>query len=191
MSTAELLIVSDYLIDDLRPALSIKLKEMAEEASSMIVEDEENFSKVTSLYADAKRWEKQLEYVRKKANQPDQERIDERNSAAKEILVPLKEIQTVAKKKSEEYQEFLENCRKQAAEIIGAEDIGQLEPVKSDSASIYTRTVIEIQVNDLSKVPLKYLKIDESLVKQDIKAGIFYIPGIEISENKITQLRSR
>jgi hypothetical protein len=43
----------------------------------------------------------------------------------------------------------------------------------------------------MAKVPAKYLMVDEAAIKRDLKLGVSEIDGIEIFEEKITQLRTR
>jgi hypothetical protein len=44
---------------------------------------------------------------------------------------------------------------------------------------------------DISKVPTKYLMVNEEAVKRDLKLGIETIPGLEVYEETTTQLRVR
>jgi hypothetical protein len=179
-----------------------KLGEIVASAQSVEVNNENAFRKITSMYAQSKDWERMIEFSRKQANAPDQERINARNDKAKEILIPLKQIQSIAKDKSARYQEMLEEIKrdeedqiKKAVALLDLENEPYIEPAekthRGDGAIAYTKLVKKFRLVDLSKVPLKYLTLDESAVEQDIKLGVMEISGIEVFEEKITTLRTR
>ena len=63
--------------------------------------------------------------------------------------------------------------------------------VRGDGAITVTKTETRFRVVDLSKVPLKYLVVDEAAIKRDIKLGLTQIDGLELYEEKTTQLRTR
>jgi len=179
-----------------------RLGEIVLIANNLVVKDEVSFKKITALYSESKDWEKQIEFIRKQANQPDQERINARNDKAKELLTPLKQIQEIAKKKTAGYQEMLEEVKRQeeakikeAVDLLGLEDMPYLPPMiqtqRSASAVAYTKQVKRFKVEDLSKVPLQFLQLNEEAVEQAIKLGQTEIPGVLIWEEKVTQLRTR
>ena len=52
------------------------------------------------------------------------------------------------------------------------------------------RTLKNVELQDISKVPLRYLVFDQSLATQDVRAGrVSEIPGCRIFETKHTQIR--
>ena len=182
--------------------LKQRLGEIVLVAKNLSVTNEEGFRRITALYAESKDWEKQIEFARKQANTPDQDRINARNDKAKELLTPLREIQSIAKTKSSQYQMMLEEAKKQeeerikeAVDLLGLEDAPYLPPVekthRGDGAIVYTRTVRKFRIVDRAVVPSKYLKVDEDALEQDIKLGVAEIPGVEIYEEKVTQLKTR
>ncbi len=182
--------------------LKDRLKNVTISASNLKVDSEETFKIITSLYAESKEWEKKIEFTRKQANTPDQDRINHRNDKAKELLVPLKQIQEIAKKKTAQYQLLLEETKRQeeekikeSVEMLGLDEMPYLVPAeksqRGDGAIAYTKEVTKFRLVDLSKVPLKYLKIDESMIERDLKLGVNEIPGIEIFQEKQTTLRTR
>lgn len=170
-------------------------------AENMDVTTEPSFKKITSIYADARNWEKIIDQKRKEANIPEQTIINARNDKAKEVIEPLRLIQSICKRKADEYQRFLEEeKRKEAAKIeqaanIFETDVPYLPSVstshRGDGAIAYTKTETKFRLIDLSKVPLKYLMLDETRIKQDIKLGIDVISGLEIYTEKTTQLKTR
>lgn len=194
--------LDEFLIERKEIDLKVRLKEIAISASNLPVESEEGFRRMTSLYAESKNWEKQIEFARKQANAPDQDKINARNDKAKELLTPLKEIQRIAKTKCERYQLMLEEQKakeeakiQDAVDLLGLDETPYLAPVeksiRGEGAIVYTRTVRKFRIVDLAKVPAKYFKIDEDLIDQDIKLGVGEIDGIEIYEEKQTSLRTR
>jgi alanyl-tRNA synthetase len=194
--------VDEFFVERSRVSLKERLDLIVTTASNLAVTNEEHFRRITSLYAESKSWENKIEFIRKEANAPDQARISARNDKAKELLTPLKQIQAIAKDKSAQYQELLEqNKRKeeqkmaQAVELLGLDEMPYVPPVdksiRGDGALMYTKMVKRFRLTDLSKVPLKYLMLNEEAIEQDIKLGVAVIPGIEIYEEKVTQLKAR
>ncbi len=194
--------LDDFLIERKQINLKQRLKEIISSAVHLSVDNEESFRKVTALYAESKNWEKQIEFARKQANTPDQERINGRNDKAKELLIPLKQIQSIAKQKAEQYQMMLEERKRkeeegirQAVDLLGLDEMPYIAPVdksiRGEGAIVYTRTVRKFRIVDLSKIPLKYLQINEEAIEQDIRLGVGEIDGLEIYEEKVTQLKAR
>lgn len=194
--------LDEFLVKEKRVDLRERLKNIVQIAASIEVYNEESFHKVTAFYAESKDWEKRIEFIRKQANAPDQDKINARNDKAKELLTPLKEIQRIAKTKCERYQFMLEEQKakeqvkiQEAVDLLGLDDMPYLPPVeksmRGDGAMVYTRTVKKFRIVDLAKVPAKYFKIDEDLIEQDIKLGVGEIDGIEVYEEKQTTLRTR
>lgn len=194
--------LEDSALDASRDSLKGKLDSIVVTAESLDVSNEEGFRKMTALYAESKDWEKRIEFIRKQANQPDQDRINARNDRCKDLLAPLKQIQAISKKKCDGYQLILESRKKEeeaklraTADLLGLDDIPFLAPLEKSQrgagAVMFTRVVRKFRTVDLSKVPLKYLQVNEDLIKQDINLGVAEIPGIEIYDEKVTQLKTR
>lgn len=182
--------------------LKKRLGEIVVMANNLAVTTEDGFRQITALYAESKEWEKQIEFARKQANAPDQERINARNDKAKELLNPLREIQQIAKQKSGKYQELLEAAKKEeerrvqeVKELLDLDEMPYVAPIektqRTEGAILFTRLVKKFRVTNLASVPMKYLKINEDVVELDIKMGVTEIPGIEIYEEKVTQLKAR
>ena len=194
--------VDEFLVNDNKLNLKKRFQEIIESTQKLTVINQDEFDRCTALYSESKDWEKRIEFLRKEANAPDQDRINARNDKAKELLTPLKQIQSITKAKCEEYQKSLEKARKfledqmtKALDLLGLDDAVYAPPVeksiRGEGALMYTRTVRKFRTVDLSKVPLKYLQVNEELLARDIKLGVAEIPGIEIYNEEVTQLRSR
>ena len=186
----------------LEPLILSSVSEMKEQAQSLIVNNESAFKEITSLYKKAKEWEKIIENRRKEANAPNQARINARNDRAKDLTDPLKTIQSLCKMKSGQYQQEQERAHEEKNEalLLGAslfdeDNITLPEPAKKllrgDGATVYSKTEKRFRVVDMEKVPRKYLMLNEDLIKKDIKLGIANIEGIEIYDEKVTQIKVR
>jgi hypothetical protein len=124
------------------------------------------------------------------------------NDKAKELTDPLDQVIALANAKVNGYHKFLEDQKRQEEEslrleaaMFDAEDevyVPPLEKVlRGDGAVTVTKTEKHFKVMDLSKVPMKYLMVNEKAIEQDLKLGINEIPGLEIFETTSTQLRVR
>jgi hypothetical protein len=140
--------------------------------------------------------------MRKKLNQPHQDRINQNNDEAREFTDILKHVQQIAMQKCESYQKLLEQKKQEeiqkieeAREIFGTDDALVAPhlppPMRLKAASLVTRTVRNFRIVDKEKVPKKYWIIDEEAIKQDLKLGLNEIPGIEVYEQQVSQMRTR
>lgn len=169
---------------------------------SLIVNSEESYKKITSLYAEAREWKKTIEARRKELTDPLRKKMASINDIAKELSEPLDAVIDMANGKANGYVRMLEEAKRkkdedlkaQAALFDAEEDlyIAPMETViRGQGASTVTRVETKFRVVDISKVPMQYLMVNEAMVKRDIKLGIFQIDGLEIYEEKTTQLRTR
>lgn len=192
----------EYFLIDEEPSLKKKLAIVIDEVKAIEILNEDHFRKITKLYGEAKDWEKRIEFIRKEANQPDKDRINARNDRAKEILDPLKLIQEIAKEKCDRYQMILDQRRvdeekkvQDAVDLLGLDVVPLPAPVektvRGDGAIMYTRTVRKFRIVDQSLIPTKYFTVDREAIEKDLKLGVAEIPGIEIYEEKQTNLRTR
>lgn len=171
-------------------------------SEQLIVNTEDSYKRVTSLYRQARDWKKAIEAKRKELTEPLRAQQSAINDKAKELTDPLDQVIDLANGKANSYQRMLEEIRRkeeeslrQAADLFDAADEIYVPPVerviRGDGAVAVTKTQKKFKVADLSKVPLKYLTIDEKAVERDIKLGINEIAGIHIWEEQTTQLRVR
>lgn len=178
------------------------IKDMLAFATSLVVETEPAYKKMTSLYSQARIWKKCVDEKRKTMTEPLRKQTSAINDKAKELTDPLDQVIDLANAKATSYQRQLEQQRleeesrlRKAAELFDAADevyVPALEKVlRGDGASAVTKVEKRFRVVDISKVPAKYLMIDEKKLIQDIKLGINSIEGIEIYDETITTLRVR
>lgn len=174
---------------------------LKEYAQNLSVLDELSFKAATGICRKVRDWCKMVEHFRKESNAPDQARINARNDKAKELSKPLVEIDALIGQKVAKYHEHLEEVKRIEAEKIEAysklldEEVPYIPPaeksLRGDGMVVYARTEKKFKLVDLSKVPLKYLQLNEEAVKTDIKLGINEIAGLEIFQQTTTQMRSR
>lgn len=170
-------------------------------AENLDVKNESSFNKITSIYSEAKNWEKIIDNQRKEANAPDQSRINARNDRAKEVAEPLKGIIAVCKLKADSYQRFLEEEKRKESEqitkaaLIFDDVVPYIEPLnktqRGEGAMAVSKDETRWRVIDLEQVPRQYLMLDEQKIKLSLKMGVANIPGIEVYVEKVTQLRKR
>ena len=178
------------------------IKKMVAFASALVVDTEDSYKKITSLYSQARSWKKCVDEKRKSMTEPLRKQTAAINDKAKELTDPLDQVINLANAKASGYQRLLEEQRlaeetklREAADLFDAADevyVPALEKVlRGEGASAVTKVEKRFRLSDITKVPAKYLTIDEKLVMQDIKLGLDSIPGIEIYEETITSLRVR
>lgn len=169
---------------------------------SLIVNCEESYKKITSLYAEAREWKKAIESRRKELTEPLRKKMSSINDIARELSDPLEAVIDMANGKANGYVRMLEEIKRKKDEqlraqaaLFDAEHDIYIPPmeniIRGEGAITVTKTETKFRVVDLSKVPLKYLMVDEAAIKRDLKLGIPEISGIEIFEEKTTQLRTR
>jgi hypothetical protein len=184
--------------------LSIKclISNILEETKALVVDDEQKYKHLNFIYSNARQLEKELENERKKLVEPYRKQINAINDKAKELSAPIGWIIEVTNTKAGEWRALLQRRKEEeekelneAASLFGVTTAVHIAPVpksvSTEDASCILKRETKFKVSDISKVPMKYLKIDEELVKRDLKLGIADIPGIEIWEETTTQLRRR
>ncbi len=178
------------------------IRDMLSFTKELVVNSEVSYKKVTSLYRQARDWKKSIEAKRKEMTEPLRKQVSEINDKANRLTDPLDSIIALANAKANGYQRMLEEQRileeekiRAAAALFDVEEEIYIAPmekvIRGDGAVAVTKTEKKFKVMDISKVPLRYLMVDEKAIAQDIKLGINDISGIEIYEETTTQLRIR
>ena len=169
---------------------------------SLVVDSEPAYNTVTSLYRQARDWKKVIESRRKELIEPLRRETSRINDKAKVITDPLDQVIDVANSKTNKYMLLLEQAKKIeeeklkiAAALFEAEEDVYVAPlenvVRGDGAMMVKKSEKRFLLVDISKVPTKYLMVNEEAVKRDLKLGIETIPGLEVYEETTTQLRVR
>lgn len=178
------------------------ISDMVQESESLVVNSEQSYKKITSLYSQAREFKKYIEARRKSVTEPIRKQLSAINDKAKELTDPLDRVIYFSNAKANGYIQLLEQMRinqqeklRQAADLFEASDQVYLPEVENvvrgEGASAVTKKEKNFRLVDLSKVPLKYLMLDEDQIKKDLKMGIDEIPGLEIYEETKTTLRVR
>ncbi len=178
------------------------IRDMVAFVKALNVNTEVSYNKVTSMYRQAREWKKSIEAKRKDLVDPFRKQMSIINDKAKDLTDPLDAVIDMANAKSSAYLRMLEEAKKKedeelrkTAAIFDAEDEIYIPPmeknIRGDGAVLVTTKEKAFRVIDLSKVPTKYLMIDEKAVERDLKLGIAEIPGLDIYETTKTQLRTR
>lgn len=196
-------ITSDEVALSKDPLLVKKaINDMVAFAKNLVVNTEESYRSITALYKKAREWKKSLEAKRKELVDPFRSQIADINDKAKVLSDPLDAVIELANAKVNGYQKLLEEkkqkeeaeLREVAALFDAGEDI-YVPPVekiiRGDGAIAVTKIEKKFRVVDITKVPAKYLAIDEKAVTLDLKLGLDAISGLEIYEETTTQLRVR
>jgi len=168
----------------------------------IVVNEEAGYMKITGLYRQARDWKKSIESKRKELTEPLRSQTVKINDHAKKLTDPLDIIIDVANAKANAYQRHLEEMKrledeklKSAASLFDAQDEIYIAPmekiIRGDGAIAVTKTEKKFRLIDITKVPEKYLMVDEKAINQALKMGINEIPGVEIYETTTTQLRVR
>lgn len=176
--------------------------DMVEFTKSLIVDSDGAYKKITSLYRQARDWKKVIDGKRKELTEPLRKQVSAINDKAKEITDPLDAVIDLANRKASGYLSHLEEVKRledeklrAAAAIFEAEEelyIPAMETtVRGHGAVAVKKTELCFRVVDISKVPARYLVVDEAAVKKDLRLGLVEIPGLEVYENSTTQLRVR
>lgn len=160
----------------------------------------QNYELVTDIYAQARKYLKMITEKEKKLLEPYKEKMNEIRYEAKTHKEPLQRMIDICNTKADDWQKYLnmkslEKQRKlvEAARLFGEEMPIMVDDVTKPKSTKHTTSTTKVKmkfrVTDLSKVPLKYLKIDEDAVNLDIKLGIHNIEGIDIYPETKTTLR--
>jgi len=127
-----------------------------------------------------KEWEKEQEKLRKqreKEAEKEKARLAKLELSKKDEKAELKRIEDEKKAKEEEAQREEFN--------FDDGDFQQSKSVYSENGSVKMRKQWTFRIVDQSKVPSKYLVVDERLIRADVKAGIRNIDGVDIYEEEI------
>lgn len=177
-------------------------KSVIDTIKSIVIESESSYNLLTSFYNKARDLKKRIEGKRKELVDPYRSEIARINDAAKDLSDPLDQIIEIANNKTSKYVKLKEEEKakeqeaiNEAAELFGVEDQQYVVPLektfRGEGAMAVTKTEKKHKLLDITKVPIKYLMLNDSQIKLDIKLGINEIPGLEIYEEKSIKLRTR
>lgn len=170
-------------------------------AMNLIVDSKESYKEIDTLYSNAREIKKAVEDRRKYLVEPFRAKITQINDQARELSDPLDQIIEITNAKANGYMRMLEEIKRkndeklrEAAALFDAVEelyIPEMQQIRGKETIMVTKIEKKFRILDITKVPTKYLVIDEATIKRDLKLGISEIPGLEIYEEKTTQLRKK
>lgn len=189
---------------------------MVEEAEALKIESEQDNERAVALGTSAKKLFNQIEDRRKAIVNEPNDFIKSVNGFCKVFSDKLKSVEDGMKRKISQYRAVQEQRRreeelraKREAEELqkklnaeakekGTEPVQvaapilpkQQAPVRTETGSAAARKVWTFEVEDLDRVPRKYLSLNEKAVRDDIRAGVRNIEGLKIFEDARTTFRT-
>ena len=191
---------NSQLIEQMNDALPT-LTELRQRTCSLVVNNESAFHEIAKTYKDCRALEALIKSRLKEANAKPKEAINQNNYAAQRLLDPLSEIIIICNTRTNQYQTILaEQKRKEEEEAMQAAAILDMpvtyiapatKPNAGPTASITTKTQRTYELEDISKVPLQYLTLNDQAIRQALKLGVGTIPGLKVSEEQVASLRTK
>jgi hypothetical protein len=184
----ELVSVEKELLKQVQPVIQ-KAKEIVIKS----VDDVEKASKFLRRIKDA---EIIIEDKRKSFTQPLNASLKEINKTFKEMKAPLVEAREMVsediiffKRKEEERLAEEQRKRDEAKKILEEADIEvpevpEVPEVENTIGSTRTVKRWTFEVEDISKVPIHYIKIDEVKVREAIRNDVRELPGLKIYQKE-------
>ena len=169
-------------------------------ARGLVVNNEGAFATITEVYAKARAMERLVNARLKEANQPYQAQMNANQDAARSFLGPIKEIIGVCNSQTSQYRAQLVESKRQEEEKTRAAAsafnapmpyIAPIERIRGSGATSVVKKRIRVALEDISKVPLRYLILNEEAVLADVKLGVGSISGLKIWEEQTSELRTR
>jgi hypothetical protein len=188
-----------------------RLQKYAEERVITTLEDTKLATNDLSMIAKLK---KAMETKRKDYSQPFQEHVKFINETYKTLMLPVEQADIITRQKMSAYmqeqerkqreQEEINRLRMEAAQKEAALNNGEIKEsvnlvdvveapkkVISDAGSVGTMKVRKFEVEDITKVPIEYLKVDEVAIGKLVRAGIKSISGIRIWEEDTLKVNTK
>ena len=185
-------------------AYAFQVEKLVEMANSYCVGSVWSAQEAQDFAVDARQLLKKIEQTKKDITEPARRFTTKVNNTAKIFTERLEETISVLTKKVSRWKEAKEKERMLVEEedLLLSEalnlDMAQvstyhapLKNIGSDNSVSYERTNWKFDLEDLSKVPREFLKVDEEKVKLAIKSGTRDIAGLKIYSEQQTIIKSR
>ena len=195
-------------------ALYNEAQKLQEYANSRVIVSADDTKAATNDLSLIAKLKKAMEAKRKDYLQPFQEHVKEVNEAYKTLMVPVEQADFVTRQKVMAYQreqariaaeqEEINRLRMEAAQKEAALNNGEIKEavnlveiqevqkkVVTDMGSLGTMKVRKFAVEDITKVPAEYLRVDEVAIGKLVRAGIPSIPGIKIWTEETLKVSSK
>lgn len=182
-------------------------------AESRVIQKVEDLKPATDDLSIIARLKKAMEAKRKDYLSPFQDHIKEVNETYKRLMEPIEQADKITRGKILDFQ--AEQARRQAEaeainreklelakreEILRGEHTVDLTPVEvpipvtrvqTDMGTVGQRMIRKYQVVDFAALPDQYKIENSALLNKVVKAGIPFIPGVEIWDDVILAVNTR
>lgn len=159
----------------------LNLDPLIKQASDYKITCQEEARQALSMSMQARKIKKALEESRASIVRPHIDFQKAINQIVKDYTTKLESIEENLKTSLESWVEAQNAISDHCPELI----------LSVTDGSAKQTVELDFKIEDITKVPRKYLVIDEKLVKKAIKAGIRDIEGIKIYEKKTLKMRSK
>lgn len=179
---------------------------LAQACKNFVVHNDETLERGKKLVKEAKQIETFIEEKRKEVTKPLLDRkkqiddfakslTNELNNAVKSLRSQIQKYEEEKERRRlEELRRIEEERRRQEEELRRAQTqndadqitkIQQLAEIEQKAAALSEkssslRMIWTFEIEDFSKIPLEYLELNETKVRQAIQAGVRSIPGLRI-----------
>lgn len=154
-----------------------KLKEIADRYETF---DSKSVTNALSFAFQAKSLHKRIEDKRKEIIEPARDFISKINSEAKKFTETLEHIETALIEKVDSWKE--------CAEFFPFDVVVDYS---GDQFTSYEKEYFVVEVQDISRVPLEFLQVNEKLIEKMAQSGVRSIPGVSIQKRSKTILKTK
>lgn len=187
--------LAQYIPNEINTIKTITNHQSLAKLKSMQMKKESEYLYVTQTYKEVRHIRKAAIDLEKTLCQPFRDKINQIKYQIKKITEDCDTVIRLCNQKHNDYNKYTEDRKRKVEEALRLleEDTPiVIESPKAESTphtTTMTRKITKINVLDITKVPTKYLQLNEALVQKDIKLGIRNIEGLEITEEEKTTLR--
>lgn len=187
--------LAQYIPNEINTIKTITNHQSLAKLKSLPMKTKDEFLYVTKTYKEVRNIRKAAVDLEKTLCQPFKDKINEIKYKIKEVTDDCDTAIRLCNQKTNVYNvQLAERQRKieEGLRLLEEEAPIIIESPKAQSTphtTTMTRKITTIEVIDITKVPVKYLQINEALVQKDIKLGIRNIEGLNIKEEEKTTLR--
>ena len=195
-------------------ALYNEAQKLLEYANNRVITNADDTKAATNDLSLIAKLKKAMEAKRKDYLLPFQEHVKEVNDTYKTLMAPVEQADMVTRQKVMAFQreqariaaeqEEINRLRMEAAQKEAALNNGEIKEavnlvevqevqknVSTDMGSLGIMKVRKFAVEDITKVPAEYLRVDEVAIGKLVRAGIPSIPGIKIWTEETLKVSSK
>lgn len=177
MTNQEFLMKKEFM------ALEIVSTEVVNQSQEVkFIENEQEQKYALKVLGNIRKTRKEIDGKRKAVTKEARAFTSDVNEKAKEMMEPLQELES-------KLEQMIFAYTTNQIELKG-EDYSFSDPVvRSNGTSMFIKEKGYWEVEDISKVPREYLKLDEKKIDQAVDFGIEDIEGIKIRKKLTSQVR--